>query len=92
MQPILFLCLRHLSAIGFAPFGIDDQGNTPLDLVGVTNSSERLDGLAISHVYTTASRLRYDSGETGSGWGQYGIDEGEAQRSAGAIDERLRLT
>ena len=26
----------HLSAIGFSPFGIEDQGNVPLDLVGIT--------------------------------------------------------
>ncbi len=73
----------HLSAIGFAPFGIDDQGNTPLDLVGVTNSSERLDGLAISHVYTTLSRLAPMILEKqGAGGVNTALIEGEAQRSA----------
>ena len=73
----------HLSAIGFAPFGIDDQGNTPLDLVGVTNPSERLDSSAISHVYTTLSRLAPMILEKqGTGGVNTALIEGEAQRAA----------
>jgi beta-galactosidase GanA len=34
----------HLSAIGFSPFGIDDQRNAPIDLAGVTTPGERPDG------------------------------------------------
>jgi hypothetical protein len=30
----------RLSAIGFSAFGVDDQDNTPLDLVGITNPAE----------------------------------------------------
>ena len=47
----------HLSAIGFSPFGVDDQGNAPLDLVGITNAAEHPDSSAISDVYTNLSRL-----------------------------------
>ena len=47
----------HLSAIGFSPFGIDDQGNAPLDLVGITNPAEHPDNSAISDVYTQLSKL-----------------------------------
>jgi beta-galactosidase GanA len=46
-----------LSAFGFSPFGIDDQGNTPLDLVGITNPSEHPDSSAIGNVYEELSRL-----------------------------------
>jgi Domain of unknown function (DUF5597)/Glycosyl hydrolases family 35 len=73
----------HLSAIGFAPFGIDDQGNAPLDLVGVTNPSEHLDSSAISHVYMTLSRLAPMILEKqGTGGVNTALIEGEAQRAA----------
>ena len=48
---------EHLSAIGFYPFGIDDEGNAPLGLVGITNPSVLPDNDAISFVYATLSRL-----------------------------------
>jgi hypothetical protein len=73
----------RLSAIGFSVFGIDDQNNTPLDLVGITNPNERLDSSAVGNVYTELSKLApiiLKKQETG------GITavliEGEAQRSA----------
>jgi hypothetical protein len=73
----------RLSAIGFSVFGIDDQNNTPLDLVGITNPNERPDSSAVGNVYTELSKLApiiLKKQETG------GITavliEGEAQRSA----------
>ena len=71
----------HLSAIGFSPFGIEDQGNVPLDLVGIT--SERLDNSAIDHVYTVVSELApviLEKQRTGGVTAA--LIEGEAQRSA----------
>jgi beta-galactosidase GanA len=47
----------HLSAIGFSPFGVDDLGNAPLDLVGITNPAEHPDNEAMGHVYNVLSRL-----------------------------------
>lgn len=47
----------RLSAFGFSPFGIDDEGNAPLDLVGITNPAEHPDSGAISNVYAQLSRL-----------------------------------
>jgi hypothetical protein len=49
--------LGRLSAIGFSPFGIDDQGNTPNDLVGIVNSTEHSDTRAIGEVYAELSEL-----------------------------------
>jgi Domain of unknown function (DUF5597)/Beta-galactosidase len=75
----------RLSALGFAPFGIDDQGNTPLDLVGITNPSERPDNSAIAFLYNNLSRLApviLEKQETGGL--AAAIIEGEAQRSARA--------
>lgn len=73
----------HLSAIGFSPFGIDDQGNAPLDLVGITNPSERPDNSAIGHVYSVLSELAPMILEKqGSGGITAALIEGEAQRSA----------
>jgi hypothetical protein len=73
----------HLSAIGFSPFGIDDLGNAPLDLVGITNSSERPDNSAISYVYATLSRLTpLILEKQGTGGVTAALIEGEAQRSA----------
>ena len=73
----------HLSAMGFSPFGVDDQGNTPLDLVGITNVSEHPDNSAIGNIYTDLSRLApmiLEKQETGDL--QAALIEGEAQRSA----------
>ncbi|HWW23744.1 MAG TPA: DUF5597 domain-containing protein [Edaphobacter sp.] len=47
----------HLSAIGFSPFGVDDLGNAPLDLVGITNPTEHPDNEAMGYAYTALSRL-----------------------------------
>jgi hypothetical protein len=71
----------HLSTIGFSPFGIEDQGNVPLDLVGIT--SERLDNSAIGHVYTVLSELALMILEKqATGGVTAALIEGEAQRSA----------
>ena len=71
----------HLSAIGFSPFGIEDQGNVPLDLVGIT--SERLDNSAIGYVYTVLSELAPVILEKqAAGAVAAALIEGEAQRSA----------
>ena len=71
----------HLSAIGFSPFGIEDQGNVPLDLVGIT--SERLDNSAIVDVYTVLSELAPMILEKQAAGGvAAALIEGEAQRSA----------
>ena len=73
----------HLSAIGFCPFGIDDQGNVPLDLVGVTNPSERPDGEAISSAYADLMRLAPRVLELQTTGGvTAALIEGEAQRAA----------
>jgi hypothetical protein len=73
----------HLSAMGFSPFGIDDLGNAPLDLVGVTNASEHPDSSAISSVYSELSRLAPMILEKqGTGGITAALMEGEAQRSA----------
>ena len=73
----------RLSAIGFSAFGIDDQGNTPLDLVGITNSNERPDNTAMGNVYAELSNLApiiLEKQRTGSVTAS--LIEGEAQRSA----------
>ena len=71
----------HLSAIGFSPFGIEDQGNVPLDLVGIT--SERLDNSAIVDVYTVLSELAPMILEKQAAGGvTAALIESEAQRSA----------
>jgi beta-galactosidase GanA len=73
----------QLSAIGFSPFGIDDQGNLPLDLAGITNPSERPDNSAVKNVYIALSRLApliLEKQETGGITAA--LMEGEAQRSA----------
>ena len=75
----------HLSAIGFCPFGIDDQGNAPLDLVGITNPSERPDNSAIEYVYAELSKLAPMILEKqGTGNLTAVLMEGEAQRAARA--------
>jgi hypothetical protein len=71
----------HLSAIGFSPFGIEDQDNVPLDLVGTI--SERMDNFAIGHAYTVVSELApaiLEKQETGGVTAA--LIEDEEQRSA----------
>jgi Domain of unknown function (DUF5597)/Beta-galactosidase len=73
----------RLSAIGFSAFGIDDQDNAPLDLVGITNPAEHLDRSAMGYVYTDLSRLTpliLEKQQTGGLTAA--LIEGEAQRSA----------
>ena len=73
----------HLSAIGFAAFGIDDQGNTPLDLVGITNPAEHPDGSALNNQYEVLTKLSpmiLEKQETGGVTAA--LIESEAQRSA----------
>jgi hypothetical protein len=75
----------HLSAIGFSAFGIDDQGNAPLDLAGITKPGEHLDNTALSDVYTDLSRLTpviLEKQRTGALTAA--LIEGKAQRSAKA--------
>jgi hypothetical protein len=73
----------HLSAIGFCPFGIDDQGNAPLDLVGITNPAEHPDNSAIRDVYFELSNLAPMLLEKQAAGGlTAALMEGEAQRSA----------
>ena len=73
----------QLSAIGFSPFGIDDIGNAPLDLVGITNSSQPPDNAAITNVYSELSKLAPMILEKqGTGGITAALIEGEAQRSA----------
>ena len=73
----------HLSAIGFCPFGIDDQGNAPLDLVGITNPAEHPDNSAIRDVYSELSNLAPMILEKQAAGGlTAALMEGEAQRSA----------
>jgi len=73
----------HLAAIGFSPFGIDDEGNAPLDLAGITNPSERPDRGAMSAVYSLLTKLAPTILEKQSTGGMTAaLMEGEAQRSA----------
>ena len=73
----------HLSAIGFSPFGVDEENNTPLDIVGITNPAEHLDNSAIANLYNELSELApviLKKQETGGITAA--LIEGEAQRSA----------
>ncbi|HEY1803128.1 MAG TPA: DUF5597 domain-containing protein [Terracidiphilus sp.] len=73
----------RLAAFGFSPFGIDDQGNAPLDLAGITNPVERPDNNAIGSLYGELSELTptiLHAQETGALTTL--LMEGEAQRSA----------
>lgn len=73
----------NLSAIGFSPFGIDEEGNVPLDLVGITNPAARPDNSVIARLYFELSNLTpviLDKQQTGDITS--GVVEGEAQRSA----------
>jgi beta-galactosidase GanA len=73
----------RLGAIGFSPFGVDDVGNAPLDLVGITNAAEKPDNAAIANVYDELSKLtpvilekQAEGGVTAA------LIEGDAQRAA----------
>jgi beta-galactosidase GanA len=73
----------RLAAIGFSPFGVDDAGNAPLDLVGITNPAERPDNDAIAAIYAELSRLSPLILEKQSSGGiTAGLVEGDAQRAA----------
>jgi hypothetical protein len=75
----------RLSAIGFSAFGIDDQGNAPLDLVGITKPGEHLDNAALRGAYTDLSHLApliLEKQQTGALTAA--LIEGEAQRAARA--------
>lgn len=73
----------HLAAIGFSPFGIDDQGNAPLDLAGITIPGERPDNGAIASLYAALSRLAPMILEKQATGGMTAaLMEGDAQRSA----------
>jgi hypothetical protein len=70
-------------AIGFSAFGVDDQGNSPLDLVGITNPAEHMDGTVLGSMYLTLSRLEpvlLKGQETGKL--SAALLEGDAQRAA----------
>jgi hypothetical protein len=72
-----------LAAIGFSAFGIDDQGNTPLDLVGITNPAEPVDSNVLSSMYAELSHLEpaiLEAQQKGSL--AAAVMEGEAQRAA----------
>jgi beta-galactosidase GanA len=72
-------------AVGFSAFGVDDQGNTPLDLVGITNPAEHIDSGALGAMYLTLSRLEplvLKGQETGGL--SAALLEGDAQRAARA--------
>ena len=72
-------------AIGFSAFGVDDQGNSPLDLAGITNPAERVDSGALGSMYLTLSRLEplLLKGQETGGLGA-ALVEGDAQRAARA--------
>ena len=73
----------RLSAIGFFPLRVDDAGNAPLDLVGITNPAERPDNDAIAAIYAQLSRLSPLILEKQSSGGiTAGLMEGDAQRAA----------
>ena len=70
-------------AIGFSAFGVDDLGNSPLDLVGITNPAEHVDSSALGAMYLTLSRLEpllLKGQQTGAL--SAALLEGEAQRAA----------
>jgi hypothetical protein len=73
----------RLSAIGFSPFGLDDEGNTPVDLVGVTKAAEPPDNRAIGNAFAVLSALApviLHGQQKGSLAAE--VLEGEAQRAA----------
>lgn len=78
-----FYAFGQTSAIGFSPFGIDDEGNAPLDLVGITHPAARTDGRALLNAYRLLSDLMPLILQKQSSGGINGmIMEGEAQRGA----------
>jgi hypothetical protein len=73
----------RLSAIGFSAFGVDDQGNAPLDLVGITDPAEHPDNEALTQIYQTLADLApviLEHQQTGKL--SAALLEGEAQRAA----------
>ena len=72
-------------AIGFSAFGVDDEGNSPLDLVGITNPAEHVDSGALGSMYLTLSRLEplLLKGQETAGLSA-ALLEGDAQRAARA--------
>lgn len=49
--------LGRRDALGFSAFGIDDEGNAPLDLVGITQPGEQPDNKILASVYEELSSL-----------------------------------
>lgn len=73
----------ELSAIGFSPFGIDDLGNAPLDLAGITTQGERPDSAPIGAVYKVLSELApMILDKQGTSEVATALMEGDAQRAA----------
>jgi hypothetical protein len=73
----------QLAAIGFSPFGMDDVGNAPLDLVGITNPGERPDSAAIGAIYKELSELApLILAKQGTNEIATALMEGDAQRAA----------
>lgn len=73
----------HDRALGFSAFGVDEQGNTPLDLVGITNPAEHIDANALGSMYLILSSLEplIVKGQQEGGLSA-ALIEGEAQRGA----------
>jgi hypothetical protein len=75
--------LGRPSVVGFSAFGIDDQGNAPLDLAGIVNPAEPLDDDALGHMYGELSELTPTILECQrTGRLAAALIEGEAQRGA----------
>lgn len=73
----------QLHAMGFSPFGIDDIGNAPLDLVGITTPAEVPDNAATAAAYARLQHLLpmlATAQQTGTVTAA--LIEGEAQRGA----------
>jgi hypothetical protein len=72
----------RLSAIGFSAFGVDDEGNTPLDLVGITSPAARPDHRALGNAYGVLAALAPVLLEKQQSGGlTAALLEGEAQRA-----------
>ena len=71
------------AATGFSAFGVDEQGNTPLDLVGITNPAEQINSSALGSMYLTLSRMEplLLKGQESGGLSA-ALLEGDAQRAA----------
>jgi hypothetical protein len=73
----------QLSAIGFSPFGIDDLGNAPLDLAGITTPGEHPDYAPIGATYKVLSELAPTIlDKQGTAEIATALIEGNAQRAA----------